>query len=161
MLFFIYLFRFKYIDISTLKDNEFYSPVSGTISSIDTDGYKKTVTIDVGIFDPHIVRSLDNSKIKVIKKRGLNLPLGTYKSSKLNEQLIIKYNLVSMKLLSSLFNPSLKIDEKNSFKKGEKIGMFFHGKVIVNLDESLEIKVNLKEKVITGKSIIATFKENK
>jgi hypothetical protein len=157
LLFSIFIYRFKYIDITALEKDKIYTPVSGKISSIDSDGFKKSITIDVGLCDLHILRSLEDAEVKITQKRGINLPLGTYKAKKLNEQILIEYDKISMEILSSLCNPSIKIEEKTSFKKGEKIGMFFHGKVIVHLDKDMQVKVKLGEKLISGKSVIATF----
>jgi len=153
----IYIFRFKYVDINSLMDNGIYAPISGTISSIDSDGFKKTITIDVGLKDLHILRSPDTSKVKVIQKRGINLPLGTYKANKLNEKAIIQYDNMGMELISSLCNPSIQIEKKPTFKKGEKIGIFIHGKVIIALNKEMKTDLKIGQKLISGQTLIAQY----
>lgn len=155
LLFFIYTCRFKYIDINSLKNDEIYAPISGKVSSIDSDGFKKIVTIDVTLCDLHILRSLENGKVKISQKRGLNLPLGTYKAKRLNEQVSIQYDNVSMTLISSMCNMPITIDKKESYKKGEKIGLFFHGEVIVFFDESMSLDIKIGDRVESGISILA------
>ncbi|WP_320036223.1 phosphatidylserine decarboxylase [Halarcobacter sp.] len=160
LLFTIYIYRFKFVDITTLKIDEIYSPIDGEIVSIDTNGFKKSITIDVSILDTHILRSLDTSKVQFISKKGTNLPLGSYKAKKLNETLEIKYENMKMKLISSLFNPTLDFHKKETYKKGEKITIFIHGQIIIDFESNLEINVSVHDKVISGKTVIAKKLKN-
>ncbi|WP_321314282.1 phosphatidylserine decarboxylase [Halarcobacter sp.] len=155
LLFTIYIYRFKFIDIATLKNDEIYSPIDGKVISIDTNGFKKSITIDVSIFDSHILRSLGSSKVEISHKKGTNLLLDSYKAKKFNETFEIKYENMKMKLISSLFNPSLNIQKKENYKKGEKITTFIHGQVIINFESNIEINVSMNDKVISGKTVIA------
>ena len=86
-----YIYRYKYIDYRTFKENEYYAPISGTISAIDVKNFKKSIYIDVNLCDSHILRTLESGNCKVTIKRGLNLLLSTLKAKELNENAKIEY----------------------------------------------------------------------
>lgn len=155
LLSFVYIYRFKFVNITSLDENFIYAPISGKVISIDSDGFKKSVTIEVSLCDSHILRSLKTSKIELIKKKGVNLPLGSYKAKKLNEQVIIKYDDITMRLISSICNPSINLEKKENFKQGEKITAFLQGQVIIDFKPEDKIEISLEDKVIGGETIIA------
>jgi hypothetical protein len=60
-----------------------------------------------------------------------------------------------MQIVSSLFNDSIEIEKKDEFIKGEKIGTFLNGQVIITLDESYETDLKIGQKVESGITILA------
>ncbi len=154
-IFFIYAYRYKYIDLNTLEKNKIYAPISGKISAIDVKDFKKIIYIDVSLCDSHILRSLDSGLTKTQIRYGLNLVLSSLKAKKLNSQAIFEYKDTRMQIVSSLFNDSIEIEKKDEFIKGEKIGTFLNGQVIITLDESYETDLKIGQKVESGITILA------
>lgn len=154
-IFFIYAYRYKYIDLNTLEKNKIYAPISGKISAIDVKDFKKIIYIDVSLCDSHILRSLDSGLTKTQIRYGLNLVLSSLKAKKLNSQAIFEYKDTSMQIVSSLFNDSIEIEKKDEFIKGEKIGTFLNGQVIITLDESYKTDLKIGQKVESGITILA------
>ncbi len=154
-IFFIYAYRYKYIDLNTLEKNKIYAPISGKISAIDVKDFKKIIYIDVSLCDSHILRSLDSGLTKTQIRYGLNLVLSSLKSKKLNSQANFEYKDTRMQIVSSLFNDSIEIEKKDEFIKGEKIGTFLNGQVIITLDESYETDLKIGQKVESGITILA------
>jgi phosphatidylserine decarboxylase len=152
VVFFIYAYRYKYIDVKTLKEDEVYAPISGRVSAIDIKDLKKKIYIDVSLCNSHILRSLDSGETKVSIKRGLNLCASSFKSKKLNEKASIEYKNSSLELLSSVFNDSINIDEK--------IGTFLQGQVVVVLDKDYESTITIGQKVESGQTVLARVKNN-
>ena len=155
-----YIYRYKYIDYRTFKENEYYAPISGTISAIDVKNFKKSIYIDVNLCDSHILRTLESGNCKVTIKRGLNLLLSTLKAKELNENAKIEYQNSTMELFSSMYNPSLCVDIKDNILKGEKIGIFLQGQVVITFDKEIDTLVKIGDKVISGRTLIATKKTN-
>lgn len=154
--FLIYIYRYKYLDINKFDKNSIYAPISGVVTAIDVDGFKRVIHINVSLFNSHILRSLDNGKADIFIKRGLNIFLSSYKSKKLNEKAILNFKNGSVELISSLFNETIKIDSKAEFIKGQKIGTFLHGEVLVTLNDEFECKTKIGEKVQSGITILGT-----
>lgn len=154
-IFFIYAYRYKYIDLNTLEKNKIYAPISGKISAIDVKDLKKIIYIDVSLCDSHILRSLDSGLTKTQIRYGLNLVLSSLKSKKLNSQAIFEYKDTRMQIVSSLFNDSIEIEKKDEFIKGEKIGTFLNGQAIITLDESYKTDLKIGQKVESGITILA------
>ena len=162
MIFFlIYIYRYKYIDFKSFKKNEIIAPISGTISAIDVKDLKKSIYINVSLCDSHILRNLEEGPCKISIRKGLNLFLSTFKSKVLNEQAKLEYANSSMHLYSSLYNPSIELPNNKSFEKGEKIGTFIQGEVIVTLNKEFATLVKIGDKVISGQSILGKKEENK
>lgn len=158
--FLIYAYRYKYIDINALEEDKIYAPISGKVTAIDVKDFKKSIYIDVSLCDSHILRSLDNGNAEVSIIRGVNLPTSSYKSKKLNERATIKYENSSMKLFSSTCNDTINLIEKDIFTKGEKIGTFLHGQIIVTLDEKYQSTVSIGEEIQSGITVIGDVKKN-
>lgn len=161
VLFLTYLYRYKYIDFKALKEDEIISPISGTISAIDVKDFKKSIYIDVSLLDSHILRSLESGSCDITIKRGLNLFLTSFKSKVLNEHAKLEYTNSSMELYSSICNPSIEISKSKNFHKGEKIGVFLQGEVIVTINKEFDTVVKIGDKLISGQTLLAKKEENK
>ena len=157
--FLIYAYRYKYIDFKSLSHDEIFAPISGKITAIDVKDFKKSIYIDVSLCDSHILRSLDSGSTKSLITRGLNLSTASFKAKKLNERATIEYQNCSMQLLSSMCNDSINIPCKTEFSKGEKLGIFLQGQVIVTLDSSYETVVNISDKIESGMTVLARVKK--
>ncbi|QKF81156.1 phosphatidylserine decarboxylase [Halarcobacter ebronensis] len=158
LLFFIYIFRLKFVNLTNLNDNELYAPISGKVISIDRDGFNKVITIEVGFFDTHSLRSLENGKVEVSHKRGINLPLGSLKARLLNERTTIKFKNSTMQIYHSACN-LLAIEKKDKLKKGEILGTFLKGEVTIKVTKNIELAVNIGDKVQSGETLLATLKK--
>ncbi len=154
-IFFIYAYRYKYIDLKTLEKNKIYAPISGKISAIDINDFKKSIYIDVSLCDSHILRSLDSGVVKTQVQYGLNLLLSSFRAKKLNNKVAFEYKDTKMQIVSSLFNDSFEIEKKDEFIKGEKIGTFLNGQVIIILDKNYETNLKIGQKVESGITILA------
>lgn len=160
MLSLMYIYRYKYIDYRIFREDDYYAPISGKVSAIDVKNFKKSIYIDVNLCNSHILRNLESGNCKLTIKRGLNLFLSTLKAKKLNENAKFEYTNSTMELFSSLYNPELNINIKENSLKGEKIGVFLQGQVIVTFNDDIETLVKIGDKVISGKTLIASKKSN-
>lgn len=151
----VYIYRYKYIDFTACKKNEIIAPISGTITAIDVKNFEKSIYIDVSLYNSHILRSLESGDCKITTKRGLNLFLSTFKSKVLNEQSKLEYSNCSMELFSSICNPSIEISKNKNLEKGEKIGTFLQGQVIVTLNKEFNTIVRIGDKVTSGQTLLA------
>lgn len=153
--FLLFTYRYKYIDIKSLNKDEIYAPISGKVSAIDVKDFKKSIHIDVGLLDSHILRALESSSVSIVYKRGLNLSLGSLKARKLNETVIIKSDNLTIQLISSICNNSIEVSSKKRYEKGEKIGVFIHGKVIVTLPSNTITDLKIGQELKDGMTVIA------
>lgn len=156
----MYIYRYKYMDFKSFKKNEIIAPISGTISAIDVKDLKKSIYIDVSLCNSHILRSLESGDCKINIKRGLNLFLESFKSKVLNEQAKLEYSNSYMELYSSIYNSSIEISKKKNFEKGEKIGTFLQGQVVVTLNEEFTTLVKIGDKITSGQTLLAKKEED-
>lgn len=141
------------------NQNEFLAPIDGTVNSIDIKDGKKYLFIDVSLFDTHLFRSPVDSSVKITSyKKGLNLSSFKYKAKKLNEKMVLDFGKLKVKLLSGAFNTSLDFKEKNNVAKGERIGVFLNGTVILEMQKDEKLFVQIGDKVKAGETILGAFK---
>lgn len=155
----MFIYRYKYVDFRSFKKNEIISPISGTITAIDVKDLKKLIYIDVSLCNSHILRSLESGDCKINTKRGLNLLLESFKSKVLNEQSKLEYSNSTMELYSSICNPSIEISKNKNLEKGEKIGTFLQGQVVVTLNKEFTTLVKIGDKVTSGQTKLAKKEE--
>lgn len=155
-LWFIFIYRNNRF-IKKYDEEDIVSPISGTISSIDTKENKKKIYIDVSLLDNHILSAAKSGKYTVDIIRGVYTFLDSLKAKILNEKIIIKYDDVKIELISSLFSNRTQVSEIGNLK-GDKLGVFLHGQVIVELDDKKELLVNIGSKLYSGKTVIARNK---
>jgi energy-coupling factor transporter transmembrane protein EcfT len=152
----LFIFIYKNRDIKlTYNDLDIISPISGVITAIDVKNQEKSIYIDVDLCNNHILRALENGTCKVRIKKGLNLPLLSFKSKKLNENAIIEFANSKMKLISSMCNTNIQISKQDDLSKGEKIGVFLQGEVIVTLKNDVTFLSKIGDKVQSGITILA------
>ena len=151
---FIFIYRNNALKINS-NPTDILSPISGVISAIDIRGRNKLIYIDVSLCNSHILRALEDGEFKVTNKRGLNLSLSTFKANVLNEKATIEFKNSSLELISSMCNTSINIKENVNSLKGERIGVFLQGQVIVTIKPELELLANIGDKVESGITVIA------
>lgn len=142
------------------NQNEFLAPVDGKINSIDIKDGKRYIYIDVSLCNVHLLRSPIDANLKVTEHiKGLNLPSFKYKAKKLNERMILDFGKLKVSLLSGLFNRALEFKDINSLSKGERIGVFLDGTVMIELSNDEKIFVKIGDKVKAGETVLGAFKE--
>lgn len=155
-LWFIFVYRNKKIkkdyDISDIL-----CPVSGVISSIDKKDNKSLVFIDVSLFDNHIIRAPKSGNFIFKQQKGVHTLLDSLKARKLNEKTTLQYSDLKVEFISSLFSNDISIDTKEALM-GDKLGVFLHGQVIIEIDSSKELLTSIGKKVQAGKTVIARAK---
>ncbi len=154
VLVFVFLYRNNTLKINS-SSTEILSPISGIVSAIDVKDKNKLIHIDVSLCNSHILRALEDGKFEVTNKRGLNLPLATFKAKVLNEKAKIEFENTSLELISSMCNSNIDIKENINSLKGDRIGVFLQGQIIVTLKSELELSVKIGDKVESGISVIA------
>lgn len=155
-LWFIFIYRNKKLkkdyDISDIL-----SPISGKVSSIDKKDDKTYIYIAVSLFDNHILRAPKNGNFTITHQKGVHTLLDSLKARKLNEKATIKYSDMKIQLISSMFSSNLNFCS-NEALMGDKIGIFLHGQVVIEIDNSKQLLVTLDKKVLAGKTVIARSK---
>lgn len=137
--------------------SDILAPISGKVSTIDKRDNKTQITIDVSLCDNHILRAPKNGNFTLTHQKGLNTLLDSLKAKKLNEKAIITYSDMNLELISSLYGTDISISS-NEVLMGDKLGVFLHGQVLIELDNSKEILVNIGNKVESGKTVLARAK---
>ncbi|RXJ90288.1 hypothetical protein CRV01_03775 [Arcobacter sp. CECT 8983] len=153
---FTYIYRNKKLQ----KDydiSDILSPVSGNVSSIDKQGTKTLVYIDVSLWDNHILRAPKNGNFVVKQKKGLHTLLDSLKAKKLNETATLIYSDMKIELISSLYGTDIVLNT-NEALMGDKLGVFLHGQAIIEIDKSKELLITLNKKLEAGKTVIARAK---
>ncbi|RXK11949.1 hypothetical protein CP965_12285 [Halarcobacter mediterraneus] len=152
-LWFIFIYRNNRF-IKNYDEEDIVSPISGRISSIDIKKDKKLIYIDVSLFDNHILRAVKSGDFTVKTTRGTYTFLDSLKAKKLNEKIEIKYKDIKIELITSLFSNRTEIFESSALK-GDKLAVFLNGQVVIELDNSKELLVNIGNKLHSGKTVIA------
>ncbi len=152
-LWFIFIYRNNRF-IKNYEEEDIVSPISGRISSIDIKKDKKLIYIDVSLLDNHILRAVKSGDFTVETTRGTYTLLDSLKAKKLNEKIEIKYKDIKVELIASLFSNRTEIFETSALK-GDKLAVFLNGQVVIELDNSKELLVNIGNKLNSGKTVIA------
>lgn len=153
-------FAFIYRNKKIKKDydiNDILSPVSGIVSSIDIKNRKKQIYIDVSLCDNHLLRAPKNGNFVLKKQKGVHTLLDSLKAKKLNEKATLTYSDMKVELTSSLYGTDINLNSTEALM-GDKLGVFLHGQVVVEIDESKELLIKLGKKVEAGKTVIARAK---
>lgn len=131
------------------------APVDSTVTAIDHVNNKIKIYCKVNLLDNHIVRAPIDTHMKVKKFRhGLNLNPDNYKASLYNEQVVLKFDDIKLKLLSGLCNSKIKRIHETDVAQGEKITVFLDGMVIITIPDNYDVLVNIGDKLSSGQSIL-------
>lgn len=158
-IFMLFMYRNPMRDIFT-TEHSILAPIDGTIKAIDYKNGKQIIYCDVNLCDTHILRAPLSGKIKVKSYiNGLNLSSNSYKAKQLNEQAIIKFHNLKIKLLSGVCNSKILLDDKSEIKQGERFGLFFMGSVIIEPKKEIELSVKIGDKIKAGQTLIGKFQK--
>ena len=152
------LFVFKNPNRVIFKnENSVLSPIDGRVSAIDfVDGNKK-IYCKVTPCDTHVVRAPSDTNIKIKNhKNGLNLNPSSYKASILNETITFIFPNIELKLISGICNPKINYTEDSNALQGEPITMFIDGLAVITVDDSVNLDVNIGDKLTAGQSVLFT-----
>ncbi len=131
------------------------SPIDGKVIAIDYIHGKKKIYCKVNLCNTHVVRAPESGKIKIKRyQHGLNLNPNSYKANILNEQIVIKFNHLKLKLISGICNQNIKCIDKLEVKQGEDIGLFLDGIAILTVKKESALMVNIGDKLTAAQTII-------
>ena len=119
------------------------------------DNGKYKVYCKVGLLDNHIVRAPLSTTMKIKKyKRGLNLNVNSYKASLYNEQVVLKFDDIKVKLISGLCNIKIKRMYESNVSQGDKISVFIDGLVIITISDGIDLLIKIGDKLTAGQTIL-------
>jgi len=131
------------------------APIDSVVTAIDTVNDKQKIYCKVNLCNNHVFRAPIAAEVKMKKyMRGLNLDPNSYKASLYNEQMVLKFNDMKIKLISGLCNTKMKRIKEGPISQGEKISVFLDGLVIITVDKNTKLMVNIGDKLTSGQSIL-------
>jgi len=152
--FLLYVYRDTYRHIFK-NTQSVLAPIDCTVTAIDNVNGKHKIYCKVGLLNNHIVRAPSDAEVKVKKfKRGLNLNPNSYKASLYNEQTVVKFPDLKMKLISGLCNHKMKRVKESTVEQGDQIAVFLDGLVILTIAKENELMVKVGDKLISGQTIL-------
>lgn len=152
-----YIFRNPERDIMR-NDSEILSITDGRIDTIDIHNNSTNIYINVSILDTHVLRAPFDSNMEVVNHRhGINLNPNSFKATLFNETLDLKFDDLTVNLLSGVCNTPLDLHSQANISKGDNIGTFINGIIKVTFTDNEKIKLNIDigDKVKAGQTIIA------
>ena len=137
------------------NDSAILSPIDGKVIAIDIVDNKKIIYCKVSPCNTHIVRSPSDTKIKIKNNiNGLNLNPNSYKANILNEQITFKLANMKLKLISGVCNPKIDYTEDKNVLQGEPIAIFIDGLAVITIEKSIELAINIGDKLTAGQSVL-------
>ena len=173
LLFIFSLFFFRNPNIAVKEDvNQILSPADGTVIKIKLvnepeffKGKAMLVSVFMSVFNVHVNRIPIGGKVTYLKyKKGKFLAAFADEASDINEQSIIGIEAGEKKVLFKQIAGLIarrviyRLDEGQDVKQGELFGMIkFGSRLDILMPETVKVKVQLKQKVKGGLSIIGEF----
>lgn len=152
--FLLWVYRDNYRHIFS-NTQSVLAPIDSVVTAIDTVDGKYKIYCKVGLLNNHILRAPIAGEVKVKKHRkGLNLNTNSYKASLYNEQIVLKFDDVKLKLISGLCNMKMKYIKETSVLQGDKISVFLDGMVIITVPKSEKLLINIGDKLTSGQTIL-------
>ena len=131
------------------------APIDSTVIAIDKVNGKIKIHCLVGLLNNHILRAPVDAHMKVKKFRhGLNLNPNSHKASLYNEQSVLKFDDIKLKLISGLCNPKMKRIQEENVAQGDKISVFIDGLVIITIEDDHDLLINIGDKLTAGQTIL-------
>lgn len=150
----LYIYRDTYRHIFK-NTQSVLAPIDGTITAIDTVNDKYKIYCKVSLCNNHILRAPTDADLKVKKyRRGLNLNPNSYKASLYNEQIVLKFDDIKIKLISGLCNHKMKRVKEGNVSQGDKISVFLDGLVVITVPKDYDLMINIGDKLTSGQSIL-------
>lgn len=148
---FALLFIYRNSSKPSVNVTDMVSPVTGRVSAIDNLDGQKVIYVDVTLCNNHILRAPSNGTFSILEdKKGLNLSSDSFRALKLNSQIVLAFEKITLSLLSGKCNLGTLIIEETELSQGEHLGIFTHGKAKITLDKTLESKVQIGQKLEAG-----------
>ena len=133
------------------------APIDSTVTAIDKVNGKYKIYCKVNLCDNHLFRAPVDADMKIKKyKRGLNLNPNSYKGSLYNEQTVLKFDNIKIKLLSGLCNHKMKRIQEATVSQGDKISVFLDGLVVITIPKETKLNINIGDKLKSGQTILFT-----
>jgi phosphatidylserine decarboxylase len=131
------------------------APVDSKIIAIDKVNGKMKIYCKVNLLDNHILRAPIDADMKVKKYRhGLNLNPNSYKASLYNEQVVLKFDDMKVKLISGLYNNKIKRIHDKTISQGDKVTLFIDGIVVITLKDEFDLLVKIGDNLTSGQTIL-------
>ena len=173
ILFLFSLFFFRNPDRAVKEDdNQILSPADGTVIKIGLvdepeffKGRAMLVSVFMSVFNVHVNRMPISGKVTYLEyKKGKFLAAFANEASDINEQSIIGIEKGNRKVLFKQIAGLIarrviyRIEKGQEVKQGELFGMIkFGSRLDILMPETVKVKVQLKQKVKGGLSIIGEF----
>ncbi|MGB3751993.1 MAG: phosphatidylserine decarboxylase [Arcobacteraceae bacterium] len=153
-IFMLYVFRDTYRHIFT-NTQSVLAPIDSVVTAIDTVNGKHKIYCKVGLLNNHVLRAPIDGEVKVkTHRRGLNLNINSYKASLYNEQIVLKFDDIKLKLISGLCNMKMKYIKEASVSQGDKISVFLDGMVVITVPKSEKLLITIGDKLTSGQTIL-------
>lgn len=153
-LFMLYVYRDTYRHIFT-NTQSVLAPIDSVVTAIDTIDGKFQIYCKVSLLDNHLLRAPIDANMKIKKyRRGLNLNATSYKASLYNEQIVLKFDDIKLKLISGLCNMKMKRINESKVTQGDKISVFLDGMVVITVPKSEDLLINIGDKLRSGQTIL-------
>lgn len=154
MLFTIFIYRNPSVHIFE-NSHSILSPIDGKVIAIDYINGKQKIYCKVSLCNKHTLRAPQNGSFKIKKHNyGLNLNPNSYKANILNEQVIIKFKNLKLKLISGICNQNIEFIENRKVTQGENIGLFVEGIAIITVKQESLLMVKIGDKLTAAQTII-------
>ena len=138
-----------------LNTQSVLAPIDSKVVAIDKVNGKYKIYCKVGLLDNHILRAPISTYMKIKKyKRGLNLNVNSYKASLYNEQIVLKFDDIKLKLISGLCNNKIKRMYESDVSQGDKISIFLDGMMVVSVPDTNDLLIKTGDKLISGQTIL-------
>jgi len=150
----LYVYRDNYRHIFS-NTQSVLAPIDSTVTAIDSVDGKYKIYCKVSLFNNHILRAPISTNMKIKQhRRGLNLNTNSYKSSLYNEQIVLKFDDIKIRLISGLCNNKMKRINGSEVTQGDKISVFLDGLVIITVDDKEELNIKIGDKLTSGQTIL-------
>ncbi|MGB5866523.1 MAG: phosphatidylserine decarboxylase [Arcobacteraceae bacterium] len=152
--FMLYIYRDSNRHVFT-NTQSVLAPIDSTVTAIDKVNGKYKIYCKVGLLNNHILRAPIDASMKIKKyKHGLNLNPNSYKASLYNEQIVLKFDDIKVKLISGLCNSKIKRMYETNVSQGDKLTVFLDGMVIITVQDTNELSIKVGDKLTAGQSIL-------
>jgi len=150
----LYIYRDTYRHIFK-NTQSVLAPIDGRVTAIDKVNGKYKIHCKVGLLDNHVLRAPVDGVLKMKKYRhGLHLNPNTHRASLYNEQMVLSFGDLKVKLISGLCNNNIKRVAEKKISQGDKISVFIDGMVVITIQDKNDLLINIGDKLTSGQSIL-------
>ena len=147
--------------ISKIMNNlNILSPIDAKVKAIDIENNNYKIYLDTSFVSSNSILAPISAKIKnSFYIKGVNLSPDTYKSSLLNERAVVEFDKVKLFFRAGICSKKIQIENKKELTQGEIFGKFYSGTLIVQMDKTFDICVQIGDIVKSGQTIIGKYDE--